>query len=223
MNLTNWIGRKKIFARARMCTRSIATVFCIVFSAFAATTSDPAFIRGANGSIRGLFLDRLSEISTRKKMKILDNCVRVKSAPTAMAFVGAENAAVLPHMTAKQGAIELEALMADGGTKILDTELLGPYKNYPTSMIGETILPSPHHPLAVTLAAPFAGEQDLVIQKNDYLGIRTDGLVYAYHLPPMIIPSGGLLRMYLGTDDTLYYDAALTHPVHEGFCKKRAK
>ncbi|MFA5975689.1 MAG: hypothetical protein WC859_05920 [Elusimicrobiota bacterium] len=164
-------------------------------------------------------LNHSQEPATRQKMHISDNCQWAKNQPTAMALVGSEGAAVVPHIQSVLGVVVLEGLQAAADPKPLDIEFLGSYGNYPKSIRpGKTLQPSPRRPLAITIAALPAGKDSLVIRKGDYLVIKADYQLYTYALPEMTIPSEGLLRFYLGTDDTLYTDPALTHPAHSGIC-----
>jgi hypothetical protein len=232
MDLTNFIGQKKIFARA--CMRAfeksqkpsvIAMVFAISILASICTFAQAEpFVYGKDSRIHAVSLDHSLEGATRQKMQILDNCDQVKARATSLPFTGSEGAALIPHMQSGRGVLVLEGLVPNANPTPLDTELLSLYKNYPTSIPGETTgaSPSPRYAFALTIAATLTGEGDLVIQKGDFLNIRTDGQVYAYSLPEITIPSEGVLRLYLGTDDTLYYDAALTHPFHSGTCGSKS-
>ena len=152
-------------------------------------------------------------------MKIADDCQWIKSKATAIALVGSDGASVDPRIHSTRGLIVLEGLKIGSDPKILHTAFLSTYKNYPTSIPGEMgIQPGPRYPLAITLAAALAGQGNLELHKGDYPIIHAEGQLYAYSLPEITIPSEGLLRLYLGTDDTLYYDASLTHPFHSGLC-----
>jgi hypothetical protein len=204
---------------ARISRSTITFALCLAFLSISSFADDPQFIFGADSRIHGITLDRSAEASTRQAMQIANDCRWIKKQATAMALAGSENSSVNPRIASTRGAVVLESLRPGVGPKVLDTELLVPYKNYPTSIPGETaIQPSLRYPLAITLAAMLAGEGDLAVKNGDSLVIHTDGQLFSYSLPEITIPSGGLLRLYLGADDTLYYDAALTHPVHAGTC-----
>ena len=224
----------KFFARARVRKYSSALAhrqavlmfvsFCIVFPPIFSFGQEPQFIRGEDSTIYGIVLDHRAEATTRQQMQITADCSRVKRHATAMTLVGSEGAAVVPEIKSTRGILVLEGLRADAEPKILHTALLGAYKNYPNAIPGEIgIQPGPRYPLALTLAASLAGEGELVIQKGDYVIIHADNQLYAYYLPEITIPSEGLLRLSLGTDDTLYFDAALTHPVHSGACAAQGR
>jgi hypothetical protein len=223
VNPNQSIWPPKFFSRVRARTRSISLTICFVFSAFHAIAADPAMLRGPKGVIRGLDLDTRIESKTRGAMKILPNCIRAKNQATALPMVGQETATLVPHVKAHVGVAILEGILADGRFKTLDTQLLGAYMNYPGEMNAADPKSKAKYPLAITLSAPFTSQGDLVFQPGDYLGLKTNGQLYAYKLPNLTIKNGAMLRLFVATDDTLYYDAALTHPLHEGKCKKPTK
>ncbi len=216
------IGQKSFsFARAhtRIYRSTLFLSFCLVFKTIPAIAQEPQFILGQDSRIHGVALDASKDLSTRQNMGISDTCSQIKKHATAMALVGSEGASVDPRIKSTRGIIVLEGLVNNSATKILHTAFLSPYKNYPASIPGEMgIQPGPRYPLAVTIAATVAGEGDLLLHKGDFLIIHADGQLFAYSLPEITIPSEGLLRLYLGTDDTLYYDSALTHPFHSSTC-----
>jgi hypothetical protein len=227
MDLSILIGQKNFIARARVPAFErlqkpsvIAMVFAIsLFVGRSAVAQETPFLLGKDSRIHAVSLDHTRETATRKKMHILDNCAVAKVQATALPLVGSEGAALIPHIKSTRGVIVLEGLIPNADSKPMDTELLNVYKNYPISIPGETgMFPNPRHPLALTIAATLTGTGDLVFQRGDSITVRADSQLYTYSLPPITIPSEGILRFYLGTDDTLYYDAALKHPVHAGPC-----
>lgn len=233
MNRAHFIGKSTFFfARAHTRlnrslpagrqARLLVCSFCLILSTIPSFAQEPQFIRGRDSFIHGVVLDRTSEQATRKSMGISDDCQWIKKRPTAMALVGSEGASVDPHIKSTRGVIVLEGLNNNADPKVLHTRFLSQYKNHPSSIPAEiAMLPGSRYPLAVTISATLAGEGDLIFQKGDYLIVHADGQLYSYALPEITIPSEGVLRLYLGTDDTLYYDAALTHPAHPGACGRK--
>jgi hypothetical protein len=227
MKLLKLIGTAiKFFARARAGahTRTMILTICVVFPAIFSSAQDPQFIRGQDSEIHGIVLDHSLEATTRQNMQITEACPNIRNRAKAMGLVGSEGASVNPRINSSRGLVVLEGLKAGQEPKILDTELLAPYQNLPLSIPAETnVFPASRYPLAMTIAATLAGEGDLVLQKGDYLIVHADGQLYAYYLPDLTIPSEGVLRLFLGTDDTLYYDEALRHPIHSGACGGKQK
>jgi hypothetical protein len=228
MDFQDLIGRKKFFARA--CAHAfenlqklavIAAIFSIsLFSIVHAADQDTAFVLGQDSQIHSVALDYSQESVTRQNMGISDNCSHIKKRASAIPLIGSDGATLDARIQSTRGILVLEGLAAGQATpKVLYTQLLNPYNNYPTSISGEFgMLPGSRYPLALTLAASLVGSGDLSFQKGDSVIVHTDGQLFNYALPSITIPSGGLLRLYLGTDDTLYYDAALKHPFHSGAC-----
>ena len=225
MDLKLFIGFGEFFiARAHTrIYRSIALVsFCLVITSTFSVAQEIPFIRGNDSRIHGVQLNHTGETATRKKMRISTKCGWIKPQATAVALIGSEGSVIIPHIKAKRGIVILEGISPDAEPKVMDTELLGNYKNYPASIPAETaMLPSRQYPLAITLTASMIGQGDLVIQKGDSITVNADHQLYAYALPEITIPSEGILRLYLGSDDTFYYDAALTHPAHAGACGRK--
>lgn len=214
------------FARARACAhaRSMILSFCLVITSFPLMAVEPSFILGTDSQIHGIQIDHSNEQSTRDALGLKDTCGAIKQHPAAYAFVGSEGASIDPRITSSRGLLVLEGLRANTEPKILNTRFLGPYKNYPASIMAETVIfPGSRYPMAITIAASLVGSGDLVLKKSDYVILHADGQLFMYPLAEIILPSEGVLRLYLGTDDTLYYDAALTHPVHSGACGSRKK
>jgi hypothetical protein len=201
----------------------ILRILLIGFAPMIGFAQESQTILGTDSRVHGFVLDHSQEPATRDDMGIADTCDWIKAKATSLALVGSEGASVDPRIKAKRGMIVLEGLIPGSTPKILDTEFLTPYQNYATSIPGDIgMQPGPRYPLAVTMAATIAGQGDLMIQKGDYLIVHADGQLYSYSLPDLTIPSDGILRLYLGTDDTLYYDTKLTHPVHSGACGRKA-
>ena len=222
-----FIGWATFFSRARAhvykCTSACLAAF-LFLSVGIASAADPAFVRDSRGIIQGLVLNGRQEQATRNILKILSRCIHMKAHPSAMSLVGSENSTLSVLTQARTGVFVLEAILSKNSFKTLDTELAGPYKNFPVSMpITPMALPAPRHAFALTIAAPLADQGSVVLNSGDVIRVKTDGQLYAFPFPAMKIPAGGMLRVYLGTDDTLYYDAGLTHPLHEGRCKKPTK
>jgi hypothetical protein len=165
-----------------------------------------------------LVVDHSVEQDTRETMQIRENCRAIKARASAIALMGAPGAAVSPHVRSRNGLVVLEGLREGVDAKVLDTEFLGPYQDYPLSLRPEPVMqPAARYPLAVTLAS-LAGQKELAFQKGDYLAIQADGQTYVYYLAELKIPAEGVLRLYVGTDDTLYFDRTLKHPAHSGAC-----
>jgi hypothetical protein len=230
MDLSVFIAVKLFIARARVHAFEkwqelfvIAMVFAISFSAgVCAFSQDLPFVRGKDSLIHAITVDRSQDTPTRQKMHIKNDCVYVKPRATAIALTAPEGASIEAHIKSSRGFIILEGLVAGAGPKILHTVLLSQYKNYPISIPGEkSMQPGVRYPVALTFAATLAGTGDLALHKGDTLSIHADGQLYSYPLPDITIPSEGLLRLYAGTDDTLYYDRALTHPFHSGPCRSK--
>jgi len=222
-----FIGLKIFFARA--CAHAyeniheliaIAMIFAFSFTASAfAADPESLFVRGNDSRIHSVRLTHYQDQTTKQTMGISGACRWIKSQASAMALVGSEGATLDPRIKSTRGVIALEGLITGAEPKVLDTVLLSPYKNYPTNIPGESgKMPGTHYPLAITIAAKLAGQGDLVLHKGDTLIVHADGQLYAYSLPNITIPSEGVVRLYLGTDDTLYYDATLKHPFHSGAC-----
>jgi hypothetical protein len=213
------------YARARARVYSKAIALALVLSAPAALSFavEPPFILGQDAQIHGIALDHSKEQATRGQMGISDDCSWIKKQASAIALVGSDGASVDPRVKSTRGVFVLEGLKANAAPKVLHTHFLSPYENYSMAIPGEIgIQPGPRYRLALTIAATLAGSGDLVFQKGDYVIVHADGQLFAYPLPEMTIPSEGLVRVYLGTDDQLYYDAALTHPVHAGACGSKS-
>ncbi len=211
-----FIGWKKFFARA--CAHAFEKqheriVFAIVFAV--SLFSALSFADQASEFI----FDHSQENSTRHAMGIADTCARMNSQALANALIASEGATIDPRISSPRGVVVLEGLISGAEPKMLDTVFLSPYKNYPTSIQSEiTTFPAVRYPLAVTLAAKITGEGGLVLRKTDRLIIHADGQLFVYFLADLMIPSNGLLRLYVGTDDHLYYDSTLKHPLHSGAC-----
>ncbi len=183
---------------------------------------DTRTLRGADLKIHGVALNRSLEQPTREKMHIADHCGYEKATASAMPLVGSDGATVIPHFQSKRGVVLLEGYIQGVEPKVLHTALLSTYKNLPTAIRGEIAMqPSPRYNLAIALAATVAGDGDLALAKGDFLTLQTDGQIYVYSLPEITVPSEGLVTLFAGTDDSLYFDAALTHLAHSGSCLDR--
>jgi hypothetical protein len=214
--------RRIFFARTR--TRVYRSGVLILSFAGMTAAQDPQFIRGQDSRVHGVTLDHQKELGTLSKMGISRHCARIKKQPSALALVGSEGASLDVRVKSSRGLIVLEGLRPGAEPKILSTRFLGQYKNYPISISAELgTLPGSRYPLALTIAASLPGSGDLLFQKGDQILVHADGQIYVYFMPEITIPNEGLLRLYLGTDDNLYFDAALTHPVHSGPCGSKKK
>jgi len=229
MEFRLFIGLKNLFARARVPAYEtlhelIAMAMVFAFSILAGISNaaeEPHFVHGLDSRIHAIASDRTLEEKTREKMHISENCGQIKPHTSAIAFVGSDGARLIPHIKSTRGLLVLEGLREGAEPKVLSSQLLGDYNAYPRSLPGDpVILPALAYPLTLTLAATLAGSGDLIITKDDYVIITAARHGYAYHFPDLTIPNEGVLKLYLGTDDTLYYDAALTHPVHSGECRR---
>jgi len=224
MDLQLFIGQASFFfARARAHVRSIVLSFCISFSAFSALANEPTPLKQVNGALGGFTLDHSLESATRTKMKVSDQCDQIKTIRnTALMVMG--DVTAFPHIQSGRGIIVLEGLVEGAEPKVLTTVFLSPYQNYPQVLQGpQRSMPVQQYPLALTFSPTLVGQGDMTFQKGDYIAIRTARLLFSYPLPAVKVPSEGVLRLYAGSDDQLYYDKALTHPLHEGPCKKRTK
>jgi len=221
MVLKFFIGLSKFFARARarIYRSTLALSFCFVCAAVSSQAQEPQFILGRDSRIHGIQLNHSLEAGTRRTLKFSETCKRIKKHATAAPLIGSEGASVDPHIKSTRGMIVLEGLMPGAEPEILHTALLSNYKNFPSSIPGEMGKQlSPRYALAVTIAATVAGQGDLELHKGDSLVVQTNGQFYSYSMPEITIPSEGLVRLYLGTDDMLYYDSSLLHPFHAGAC-----
>src|SRR6185312_7477864 len=203
------------FARARI-SKTIALPLVLWLGGIfisAANVNAGVFTAGADGRIHGIALDHGRETSTRNALRITDRCAFSRSTATARPLVASDDAMILPHLSSQRGVLVLDGLRPGAAPKTLFTQLLSPHNNDPISIAGEKgIQPGPRYTMALTFAATLAGHGDLAIAAGDFVNIKADGQVYRYRLPALTIPSEGVLRVFAGTDDTFYYDAALTHP-----------
>lgn len=227
MKLREFIGQS-IFhvARARVYSsaRGVMLAVCLMTAAHVGIAQEAQFIRGQDSRVHGVALDHQQEQATLSKMGITRKCARITKQPSALALVGSEGASLDVRVKSSRGLIVLEGLRPGVEPKILSTRFLGQYKNYPISIPAEFgMFPGSRYPLALTIAASLPGSGNLVFQKGDRILVHADGQLFVYFMPEITIPNEGLLRLYLGTDDSLYFDAALTHPVHSGSCGSKNK
>jgi hypothetical protein len=226
MDIRFRIGRKHFFfarARARIVRSASAVLFSVLATIRPGLAQDPEFIIGNDSQKHGIVLDHSPEKQTRSTMGVSPDCDYVRKQPKALPMVASEGAWINPHVTSHRGVMLLEGLRPGKNPKLMDTEFLGQYKNYPATMRAETqMMPGSRYPLCLIITAAYVGEGDLVFQKGDYVIVHADGQLFAYKVPEITIPSEGVLRFYLGTDDTLYYNSELTHPVHAGRCGRKA-
>ncbi len=221
------LGQKNFFCFARACAYidSLAMIiaFCIVFQTITVLAADETqFVRGHDSQIHGMHLDYSAAAKTRIKMRITEDCAFIKARPTALPLTGSEDASISARLKNPRGVVVLEGLRPGAEPQPLHTEILVPFRNYPTSIPAEKqSLASTRFPLSITLAASATGDGDLVLQSNDTLTVQTDGQLFNYRFPELTIQSGGLIRLYLATDDQLYYDQSLLHPVHQGPCGRK--